>query len=120
MEFKFKAWDIENEHIVNWDEIQDGWESEGYYGSIFRQDHYICLPSTNTYDVRGVEIYAGYILSSEDGRVKFEVIYDNHKNTADGDFIGFGLRSLNSGEIRIYDKSYETMLVIGTIFTYSD
>lgn len=65
-EFKFRFWDENMRDYWDWEEIQDDWESEGYYDTAFRQDHWKCEQYIELRDIHGKEIYENDIVKQHD------------------------------------------------------
>ena len=64
--FSFRAWDENIQDYWDWEEIQDDWESEGYYDSVFRQDHWVCEQCTTKLDKNKKQIYENDIVIKTD------------------------------------------------------
>lgn len=78
-EIKFRAWDIEMKQMIDWDEIQEQWENEGYHSAILSADHYIPMQFTGLKDKNGKEIYKGDVVSWGDGwnNYKSSIVFEN-------------------------------------------
>lgn len=83
-EIKFRAGDENNKVMINWEEIQEQWESEGYSDNILRGDHYVPMQYTGVNDMKDVNVYEDDIL---------EIWIDNIKQ--DGYYLVEDLRELN-------------------------
>lgn len=55
--FMFRVWDENMQDYWSWDEIQEDWESEGYYDSVFREDHWTCEQYIRLQDKNKKPIY---------------------------------------------------------------
>jgi uncharacterized phage protein (TIGR01671 family) len=63
-DIKFRDWDIESKFMSSWEEVQEVWEAEGYFSSIFRNDHHIAMQFTGLTDRSGNEIYEGDVIKT--------------------------------------------------------
>lgn len=66
-EIKCRAWDIEMKHMVEWDELEQEWEQEGYFDSVFRGDHYVPMLYVGLTDNKNKEYYEGDIGQFDNG-----------------------------------------------------
>jgi len=109
-EFKFRFWDEEMKDYWDWEEMQDDWESDGYFTTAFRQDHWVCEQFTGLYDKNGKEIYEGDIIKSPSNKHPLEII--RHKN---GMYIPREYRKNGNVEICLYQIVDYGVEVIGNI-----
>lgn len=64
-DIKFRVWDIEMGEMWTWEEMQEDWESEGYYDSVFRGDHWEPMQFTGEYIVMPAELKKPWLSSKE-------------------------------------------------------
>lgn len=118
-QIKFRAWDENMEQMINWETIEDEWNTEGYFDSIFRQDHYKCMQYIGLDDVNHIEIYEGDIVRVLDSYAE--------KGCLVADFIGFIKYGNGSFYVSDSDETYSTYRlmdlefeVIGNIYEDSE
>ncbi len=61
-EIELRAWDIESSVMMDWEEIQEMWESEGYSSGILRGDHWVPMLYIGRKDKNGKKIHAGDVV----------------------------------------------------------
>lgn len=108
---KFRAWDIESPAMIEWDEIQRQWESEGYHPAILSSDHYHVMQFTGLKDKNGTCIFEGDIIKAS-GEYPAEIGFK---------FGTFLLRHSNHkgmNGISISDVATDRYEVIGNIYEH--
>lgn len=117
--FKFRAWDIKMKTMLNWEEIQGQWESEGYCIDLFYpyQDHYKCMQYIGLTDKNNKEIYEGDI-------VKYLQPYSKRWDTNtvlwDKMFAGFGMFETNNEWCKESDwLKIKEIEIVGNIYENS-
>ena len=77
-ELKFRAWDVNQDEMISWEDIEEQWGNCGYHDSIFRNDHYITMQFTGIKNKNGVEVYEGDVFKHKN-KVLYQVVFNQTK-----------------------------------------
>lgn len=118
-ENKYMAWDENEKQMLTWEELQEDWESEGYYGSVFRADHWTPLQYIGRRDSKrtvefpnGQEIYEGHIIyENQYFHSNYQVVYDEENCR----FIGVKIGD-RDGNILEFPQLSDFGVIVGDIF----